>query len=137
MKKKNSMRHLTLVTLIAFLANVMLPFFAVYNIPPASATELEQSSDDQEKILICTQDGFKWASLKELQENEDQPSHSQYECAMCYITAQGLQYAFPAQEVTLTFLHNTQYTPYFFTDIILTDPLALNGFLTRAPPFLV
>lgn len=80
------------ITLLAFLLNAVLPFLAVYNVPAHQLYAKNISSLFGEKVLICSGDGFKWVTWKDLQEGKgghEQPSH--YKCPLCYLAAHGLK----------------------------------------------
>ena len=141
MKKAAKFRYISLLTLIAFLMNVMLPFFAVYDIQQAMAAEAEQSSANEmssvfgNKILICTSDGFKLVSIEDLQNGKEQPTpHPEYKCALCYVTAHGTKHTLPVQEVALIYHQGVQYLSYSFIDDTAVSSLSTRGFQTRAPP---
>lgn len=96
--------------MIAFVLNAIVPFFAVYNLPTNDAQASELSSVFGEKILICTSDGFKWISLKDLQNGKDLPKHnSRYKCALCYV-AHKTDKKLAASEVVASFIQ-----PYVVT----------------------
>lgn len=86
-------------TLLAFLLGGLLPFFANYNVPElvqqAQSEEQQIASLFGDDILICTADGFKLVSLKDLREggSESPSPHSDYECALCFVAAHGGKYA--------------------------------------------
>ncbi len=141
MKKANKFRYFSLLTLVAFLMNVMLPFFVVYDVQQALASGSAESSSEEmsslfgEKVLICTSDGFKWVSWEDLQNGKEQPKpHPQYQCALCYVAAHGIKNAVPAQEIEIAYHQNIQYISYYFSDVTTISKLAGRGFLTRAPP---
>lgn len=141
MKKANTLRYFSLLTFVAFLMNVMLPFFAVYNVQQTLASEVTESSNEKmsflfgEKVLICTSDGFKWVSREDLQNGKEQPKpHPQYQCALCYVAVHGIKNAVPMQEIAIVYHQNIQYISYYFSDITTISQFAGRGFLTRAPP---
>ena len=78
-------RRALLLTLFAFLLNALLPFFATYELPQ----EGDVPSIFGDKILLCTAEGFTWVSRSDLQKQEHPQPHPDYECALCYVTAQG------------------------------------------------
>ncbi len=122
--------------------NVIMPFFAVYNVSYASDTiksvdNLDASASffNSEKILICTQEGFKWVSLTDAQDKGGENTTS-YQCALCYLSAQGVQYFTPLNYITVLVdqplekvFHYRVQTPVDITSFFLTSP-------TRAPPFI-
>lgn len=142
MKKAIKLRYFSFLTLFAFLMNVMLPFFAVYDVQQALASQSAESSSEEmsslfgEKVLICTSDGFKWVSWKDLQNGKEQPKpHPQYQCALCYVAAHGIKSTVPAQEIAIVYHQSVQYISYYFSDVTTISQFAGRGFLTRAPPF--
>lgn len=127
--------------LAAFISNVFIPFFAVYNPSPAQAAEKsEQSSLFGEKILICTDYGFKWVTWQELQqegEEHPEPGEKHYECPLCYVSAHGLKDFLSVSKVTWE--HNSlekRSTIYSDTNVIAKSRFSLAGYQTRAPPHL-
>lgn len=132
---------------VTFLVNVMLPFFAVYNISQA-AGQFEPSildtplaneiSSVDNKVLLCTGNGFKWVSLKDLLEGGEEPikHHTQYDCALCYVSAFNLNDFIPNNDFTFTFNQSFQYSPYFFLNDINIQEYSLHSIQARAPPYL-
>ena len=70
-------------TITALLFGALLPFFAVYDNDALAAYEPD------EKVLICTADGFKWLSRAELSDENPPREHPQFQCALCYVSAYG------------------------------------------------
>lgn len=87
MRKIQHQQPLIAITLIAFMVNALLPFFALYSVPvqarafsaPPTSSISQPRGDEQvspsaanpaglftDKVLICTAQGFKWVSLSEL-----------------------------------------------------------------------
>jgi hypothetical protein len=141
-------RFISYLTVLAFLINAFVPFFAIYNIPQASAATQEQTQDKEnsffgDKILICTSAGFKWVSLddlesfQDLEQQDDAPHSSSFECPLCYVAAHGLK----------DLLLNTDTTSMFFSadlsaellkpaDDILRAHFYRYTYQSRAPPTL-
>ena len=73
--------------LLAFVFNLLLPFFASYSLnsaQAASANDLSALIGD--KVLLCTSTGYKWVSLSELQNEEPAPETGKhYKCPLCYL----------------------------------------------------
>ena len=141
MKETGKIRILSLLTMLAFIANVFVPFFAVYNIPSAQAAEKsELSSFFGDKILICTSDGFKWVTWEELQNEENEhpdPNQKHYECPLCYVSAHGVKDFLPVSAVSFTHeLIEKRATGFAYTNITAKSRFSLAGYQTRAPPHL-
>lgn len=125
--------------LMAFVMNVFLPFFAIYNTPSEQAIgQKELSSLFGEKILICTTDGFKWVTWEELRNQKHRPTPGDhYKCPLCYLAAHGVKDVLPA---------SAPVSPFVFSVAVLSPPFAqphglrgrllLSGSLSRAPPHL-
>jgi hypothetical protein len=97
---KNSIKHIAYVTLIAFLFNAILPFFAVYSQDYSPAKHM--SSLFGENVLICTGDGFKWVKWQDIQNNKkEHQSPSGYQCAVCYVAAHGIKDMVTPDVITL------------------------------------
>jgi hypothetical protein len=137
MKKSCRIRYFAILTLIGFLINTMLPFFAVYNLPQITASSNEQSpSLFGDKILICTGSDFKWVSWADLQNGKESPKpHPEYKCPSCYIAAHGLKYSNPEKMVDIAYIHIAKQPPYFFTVFEITSSkIFAQKYLSRAPP---
>ncbi len=142
MKSLANNRWVSLLTVVAFLMNVMLPFFAVYNVPQAiMAAQSGQPYSERmasffgEKILICTSGGFKWVSWEDLQNGEEQPEpHPKYECALCYVTASGLKDFIPATNAAITYGDITRYISYDTPHDVIFRKHSSCGSQPRAPP---
>jgi len=104
---KNNTRPIAYIAFLAFLMNVMVPFFAVYNVQDTQnnhGTAKEMASLFGEKILICTGDGFKWVKLADLESGKEKPKpHPDYKCPLCYIAAHAFKYLFLLAAVFLIF----------------------------------
>lgn len=100
---KDNTRHIAYVVLLAFLLNVMVPFFAVYNIEH-SAPAKEMTTLFGEKVLICTGDGFKWVKWADLQSGKEKHNPSHYKCPLCYIAAHAFKYLFLLAAIFCIFL---------------------------------
>lgn len=142
MKKANTIRSIALLTFIAFLLNVTLPFFAVYDfsrIIASTQTENEQNASlFGDKILICTEDGFKFVSVEDLQDGKELPKkHPQYQCAMCYVSAHGTKHVMATAEVALVHYEYVQHVFYSISHDVTISQFSSRGFQTRAPPFIV
>lgn len=119
-----------IITLTAFLMNVMLPFFAVYD----SYTKAETFFGD--KIPICTANGFKWVSAGDLQNNKNLPKHdNEYKCPLCYVSANGINQIVPESVSNIEYKTAVNLLSYDLSNQV-TRIYSLNSSkLSRAPPF--
>ncbi len=143
MKIGNRIRYISAITLFTFFINVMLPFYAIYDIPQALASAEVDAGANQdasffgEKILICTADGFKLVSLADLQSGKEKPQkHPQYQCALCYVAVHGTKHIAPTQEIIFIAYHAAEQVVYYTSDSARFYETSKRGFLTRAPPFI-
>jgi hypothetical protein len=134
--QKSANKYYSLITAIAFFVNVMLPSYAVYNLPEKSATAKEMSSLFGDKVLICTSDGFKWFSWEDIQSGKAQPkTHSQIKCPVCYVAVHSLKHTLPQQNVELAYNAVIQtFKFHILQSDVFTKQLFLKGRLSRAPP---
>ena len=118
--------------LISLLIGTMIPFFASYN-TNITETQKELAELFGGKIFICTDDGFKWVDISEL-ENEDNKHSEKYECPLCYIQANN-----PHSNITkeTAFLkpsfYYTQVTHKYKNLLFVSETTTSNVF-SRAPP---
>lgn len=142
MKKAKNIRYLFILTAIAFLMNAIIPFFAVYNLQqtttakPNQFTAAQNSSLFGDKVLICTADGFKWISWKNLQNGKEQPKqHPHYKCPLCYVAAHGTKQLLPSQNITIAYIPAIKQLTYVILTTSATHTQFLYGNrLSRAPP---
>ena len=135
--KKATITH---IALLAFAMNVMLPFFAIYNLPAASAHESSVSNAEDlaslfgDKVLICTPDGFKWVSWKDLNNGKEHP-HSEFKCPLCYVGAQGMKHAMPSAQIGLVVSPGErQYVAPYSPATEVKETTFPNHRFGRAPP---
>jgi hypothetical protein len=85
--KNRHKRSIVRTMLLAFVFNLLLPFFATYNLSSVQASsEASLASLIGDKILICTQSGYKWISLSELQGGESVPeTEAHFKCPLCFL----------------------------------------------------
>lgn len=140
MKELAKIRILSFLTILAFVINAFVPFFAVYNIAAAQAAEQSDIQSFDEKILICTADGFKWVTWEELQQEETDhqtPDQKHYECPLCYVSAHGLKDFLPATAVIVTQKLSKEHTESAgYAETVTKPRFAVAGYRTRAPPHL-
>ena len=133
MRKFFNTRFYTLLTLLAFSINTILPFFAVYNVAANEASHV--SSLFGEKILICSGEGFRWVKLADLQSGKEKPKpHSGDQCPLCYAANHGLK------AITLAALFIVPAADRSDAPIFISYQLPLSFHLAsalnaRAPPF--
>lgn len=123
--------------------NVIMPFFAIYNVQQAVAAEASQSQSGEmtsmfgEKVLICTPSGFKWVSWDNLLDGKEKvPEHSQYKCALCYVSANSAKTTLPVLELVFDLQPEIEHIPHYISDFTAIDQFTGHGFLTRAPPYI-
>lgn len=134
MQRPITLRKYAFVVLVAFLANAILPFFALYN-PPATHEGIQRlASVFGDKILLCTGDGFKWVKLADLQSGKENPKpYHGYECPLCYAASHGLK-SMAVAAVAIPHRDNQVYTPFFaYNSPSLSFHLASSAHV-RAPP---
>lgn len=134
-------RHITILTIIALLISVIVPFFAVYNLQGGgdnAEQESELSALFGDKILICTADGFKWVSIADLETNQEQPEpHHDYKCGICYLAANGLQDIITSDAaIEIAYAITPSNLSYGFVYVFVDNNTFKNSFQTRAPPFI-
>ena len=127
--------------LLAFLVHSLIPFYAVYNLPQISdetSTEApeELASFFGDKILICTSDGFQWVTWDELKNRKHAPEpHSDYECALCYASANGLKHALTSIALAVSTPHDLAHAnTHLREDAIWRPQNTANSRIIRAPP---
>ena len=130
---RNRVCCVTYIALLAFLLNVVLPFFAVYNVPHATALA-QNSAIFGEKILICTSDGFRWATWQEIQQKDGHSSASHYKCPLCYLAAHGLKdFTAPASPIWDHGRYRASFTNYHLAYSYAFTRI-WPPFTSRAPP---
>ena len=85
--KKRHKRGIVYTMLLAFVFNLLLPFFATYSLGSAQAASADDlSALIGDKVLLCTSTGYKWVSLNEFQGEEPAPETGEhYKCPLCYL----------------------------------------------------
>jgi hypothetical protein len=72
MKKLMHTKFISYTAVLAFVLNTFLPVWVAYVSPDhelKNVNELSQTTFFEDKILICTTQGFKWVSLADLEVN--------------------------------------------------------------------
>lgn len=124
-------------TLIAaMLWNQFLPLFAVYNPAQISNASAAFSSVFGDKVLICTADGLKLYSLKDLQSGEEQPTpHEGITCPVCYFAAHGVKAFAPVHAFSLACVpHGEATKPVIPRAGPARDQVLSHSLHPRAPP---
>ena len=80
-------RGIVYTMLLAFVFNLLLPFFASYNLGAVQAASGDSlSALIGDRILLCTSTGYKWVSLSEMQGEAPLPDTGKhYKCPLCYL----------------------------------------------------
>ena len=131
---KKNIRHIALVALFAFLLNVMLPFFAVYDTTGNQASAKQMASLFGEKLLICTGDGFKWVKWEDIEKEGKHHKPSGYQCALCYLAAHGTKDFTTPGGIGLAHDLEVATTKYAIYDYRLAALHTQSPFSSRAPP---
>lgn len=88
--------------LIAFVFGAVVPFFALYSGQVAKADSAALATLYGEEIFLCTERGFEWVKLADLESGKHTPKPDKhFECALCFVGAKGAK--------------NTQLTPIELT----------------------
>ncbi len=130
-------RHSWLTYLLAasLLLQVLLPFFATYQLPQAQGVA-QLSKVLGEKILICSGEGFRWAKWEDLVNEKTKPQpHTKYKCPTCYVAAHNTftAKAMPALHVPDAAV-STAHSPFFEISDIVPGDIRWSRLLNRAPP---
>ncbi len=137
LKKIVRNKILKAAALIAIMLNALLPFYAISSLASVQAAENnEYSLTFGEKILICTDGGFKWVTKEELQDIDttfDYGSH--LKCPLCYVLAHGQSNLLPADEQAAIYVPTRAAAPKAISSFDLTiSEIVLLGRFSRAPP---
>ena len=132
-------RQIVFMTLIAFLMNAILPFFATYNTPDHSASTVAfakqvTSAPFGDRILICTGDGFKWVKWSDLQKEKKHSPTSHYKCVLCFLAAHGLKHLALFGAIALAYalaLRNAAQVAYAYRPVAFYRKSTRHS---RAPP---
>lgn len=130
---QKSIRPIARLTLLAFIFNALLPFFAIYNVSSQAATVKEMSSLLGEKVLICSDAGFKWVKWDDLQKAGSKHKPASYPCAICYLAAHALKDFTVAGEIGFVDRFEVTAVRHTVSDHRLFSRLK-SPFASRAPP---
>ena len=124
------------MTLYAFIFSVLTPFFATYNTASAATMDAkEMSSFFGDKVLICSSDGFKFVTWKELAEGKHHDENQQFKCPLCYVAVHGVKATPHANAIALaTPLGNVSGKTFFREVDSPKASLLAYQRLSRAPP---
>lgn len=140
MRDKIILKSIAVTIFFAFALNVLLPFFATYNVP--AHTNISSAKPTQtmaslfgEKILICTSQGFKLVSWSDLVNGKETPKpHPEYKCPLCYVSAKGCKVALTTAKLVSVGSFNVLYTlPNGYRASLKTSAF-WHGHFSRAPP---
>ena len=123
--------------LLAFVFNLLLPFFASYSLSSAQAASVNDlSALIGDKVLICTSTGYKWVTLSEWQDEEPAPeSGKHYKCPLCYLHVDKPE-AIPS-DYSMQLSVSSSYQVSAWSGVPVENPKTLRllvGPSTRAPP---
>lgn len=117
---------------VAFLFQTLVPFFATYQVPQhASAKEMASLFGD--KVLLCTREGFRFVSWDDVINGQQPEPSAQYECALCYVAANGQVIEPSAAGIVVAASPAISKPLPPATDIFLAQS-HWQEFLTRSPP---
>lgn len=142
MLKKRVRKNLSLMMLLAFLVNAILPSISLASIASNSAQNDPSIAALQsvvgDRFLICTPSGNKWVSWDELSEGNTDPSSTpRPQCSLCTLPTFGTTAALIGFDgiilPTVLTLETVQVQPV--TEEHLIDVFRFRGAFSRAPPF--
>jgi hypothetical protein len=123
--------------------NVLLPFYAVYTLPAANASDSAISTQHLnalfgDKILICTEQGFQWVDVDALEKGEAKPPlHKQLKCPVCYASAFGVKDGIvPLKPVIELRERVAVVQPFILADESFPPQWRGHSIASRAPPAL-
>lgn len=125
-------KYILFAMLITFTISTMVPFFASYD-TNVSETTKELAKIFGGKILLCTNDGFKFVDIKDLENNTHEPS-DKYKCPLCYIKANSPKHLIAKD---IAFLQPISYywqARYNYEDSLFISNGAASNINSRAPP---
>ncbi|MCE3232229.1 MAG: hypothetical protein K0R98_486 [Rickettsiaceae bacterium] len=133
--KKSAHRYIVLITALAFIVNIMLPFYAIYSLPANDTKQLSSIFGD--KVLICTSDGFKWFSWEDIQSGKEKPkTHEQIKCPVCYVAAHSTNHTFVAQNVEFLYSPEVELLKFRLSlNNNFISQISFSGKQSRAPPY--
>jgi len=123
--------------LLAFVFNLLLPFFASYSLGSAQAASADDlSALIGDKVLLCTSTGYKWVSLGEFLGEEQAPETSDhYKCPLCYLSVDKPEAI--ASNYTMQLSVSPAYRVSTWSGAPVENPKTVGlllGRSTRAPP---
>ena len=126
------------LVVLSLLLQLTLPFFALYSVPQSAQAAEQIRGLFGDKILICTQEGFRWISPETLAEHPPAP-HEKTQCALCYVHVKDVD-DIPASCTAAIALHlpdpQTQSTIWPETPLATKSETFSPSAPPRAPPFI-
>jgi hypothetical protein len=135
--QQNGCRNWWRFTLVAFVFSAIMPFFALYGGQIAHADSAQLQSLYGEKVFICTEQGFEWVKVADLQHGNHAPKpNSHFKCALCFVGAKGAKHTQLAPiELALGNVHaKTALREHFAYNHPVTHGLSHRPSVPRAPP---
>jgi len=135
-------RFLLALALLAFVTNVLMPFYAVSGGLLSANFTANASSLFGEKILICTSAGYQWVSLsyfEDAPDTEPEDQHNSYlKCPLCYLVEDETVDVINSHSHVVAVFEHRQTTYYrFLNSTQHVQRLPLSGRHTRAPPHII
>ncbi len=139
MKKLMHTKFISYTAVLAFVLNTFLPVWVAYASPDhelKNVNELSQTTFFEDKILICTTQGFKWVSLADLEEQNNTPSSQhRFKCPLCYLPVHTVDTAIIQSQEPINYAHSLHLIQYVTSD---SDTVHDDRFYrhrhNRAPP---
>jgi len=138
--RRRHKRSIVYIMLLAFVFNLLLPFFASYNLNSAQAASVDDlSALIGDKVLICTSTGYKWVTLSEWQDEEPVPeSGKHYKCPLCFLHVDKPETILSDYSILLSVSSNYQVSIYSGVPVEYPKTIRLLfGPSTRAPPAII
>ena len=135
--KNRHKRGIVYTMLLAFVFNLLLPFFATYSLGSAQAASADDlSALIGDKVLLCTSTGYKWVSLSEIQGEVPAPETGEhYKCPLCYLNLDKPEVIASGYSMLLSV--SPAYRVFAYAGAPVENPKTVGlllGRSTRAPP---
>ena len=127
------------ITLIAFIANVTVPFFYSNHFSQASAAvETKNQGVETVRVLICTTEGSKWVEVETSQNTTNHSSNkNSNQCPSCYILAKVISNSFDSNVSSLIYTDSIQDSFNIEYEDQVYHHINLLSSHSRAPPYQV